>query len=613
MSKRKIKTDPSSSSSSSSADGSQMVSVPPGANIVWQLEGSTKKTWLSYLDEVQDALTSAAVSGRKAVNLVAGRTALVADIHNLSQLSKGGEKRMRGLVKSGQDLYSWEVETGGVWQPIMVGHAVKLEEVREISNNVTVASVSYDLVNMKREADSAPIRREGILPRKIVKSAATFNIKLAEDQDEEEEEEPKVKKSKVKKSAKTDTEEEEEEAKKKPVMKSFIKKGLAPVDPEFQESSSYRVFCEGRNIWDVMLNQTNIQNNNNKFYLIQLLQNEEDGSFAVWMRWGRVGYKGQTHASKFGAWNLEGAKSEFAKKFYDKTRNHWNLREEFVKVNGKYDLVKMDYSNTDTNTTTGIDEVDTKPEPKSSTVKDEPAESKLPSSVQDLISLICNIQVMEETVTEMEYDTKKSPLGKITVEQIRAGYNALKQISECLEKGKPKSKEHLEACNQFYTRIPHEFGFRKPPLIETQQQVKKKLELLETLSDIQVALKILSSGEDGLNPIDRKYEQLQVDITPVAKSSERWKKIEESISSTHASTHQLYTMEVVDLFSLDKEAETKKFKDLGNTRLLYHGSRLSNWAGILSQGLKIAPPEAPATGYMFGKGEDMTENIFIII
>ena len=126
---------------------------------------------------------------------------------------------------------------------------------------------------------------------------------------------------------------------------------------------------------------------------------------------------------------------------------------------------------------------------------------------------------------------------------------------------------------------------------------------METLSDIQVALKILSSVEDGLNPIDRKYEQLKVDITPVARASETWKKIEESISSTHASTHQLYTMELVDIFSLDKEAETKEFKGLGNTRLLYHGSRLSNWAGILSQGLKIAPPEAPVTGYMFGKGE----------
>ena len=36
--------------------------------------------------------------------------------------------------------------------------------------------------------------------------------------------------------------------------------------------------------------------------------------------------------------------------------------------------------------------------------------------------------------------------------------------------------------------------------------------------------------------------------------------------------------------------------------LLFHGSRLSNWAGILGRGLRVAPPEAPPTGYMFGKG-----------
>lgn len=29
---------------------------------------------------------------------------------------------------------------------------------------------------------------------------------------------------------------------------------------------------------------------------------------------------------------------------------------------------------------------------------------------------------------------------------------------------------------------------------------------------------------------------------------------------------------------------------------------MTNFVGILSQGLRIAPPEAPVTGYMFGKG-----------
>ncbi|VDP07623.1 unnamed protein product, partial [Schistosoma curassoni] len=36
--------------------------------------------------------------------------------------------------------------------------------------------------------------------------------------------------------------------------------------------------------------------------------------------------------------------------------------------------------------------------------------------------------------------------------------------------------------------------------------------------------------------------------------------------------------------------------------LLWHGSRLTNWVGILGRGLQIAPPEAPSSGYMFGKG-----------
>ena len=127
---------------------------------------------------------------------------------------------------------------------------------------------------------------------------------------------------------------------------------------------------------------------------------------------------------------------------------------------------------------------------------------------------------MEEVVIEMEYDTKKAPLGKITVEQIRAGYQALKRISECVEQGETR-QELLQACNDFYTRIPHEFGMRKPPMIRTWKEIKKKLELLETLSDIQVALKILSVVDDSLHPIDRKYNQLKVHIDPVEKSSDK--------------------------------------------------------------------------------------------
>ncbi len=62
-------------------------------------------------------------------------------------------------------------------------------------------------------------------------------------------------------------------------------------------------------------------------------------------------------------------------------------------------------------------------------------------------------------------------------------------------------------------------------------------------------------------------------------------------------------LSVQDAFKVDREGEDKRFRtDIGNDTLLWHGSRLTNFAGILSQGLRIAPPEAPVSGYMFGKG-----------
>ena len=52
-----------------------------------------------------------------------------------------------------------------------------------------------------------------------------------------------------------------------------------------------------------------------------------------------------------------------------------------------------------------------------------------------------------------------------------------------------------------------------------------------------------------------------------------------------------------------REGEADAFKAAtGNRRLLWHGSRLSNWAAIFARGLRVAPEEAPLTGYMFGKG-----------
>ena len=77
--------------------------------------------------------------------------------------------------------------------------------------------------------------------------------------------------------------------------------------------------------------------------------------------------------------------------------------------------------------------------------------------------------------------------------------------------------------------------------------------------------------------------------------------IEEYIRNT--SDTKILDTHRVKVFQLQEPGEsTQELREYGNRRLLYHGSSLFNFVGILSQGLRIAPPEAPATGYMFGKG-----------
>ena len=59
--------------------------------------------------------------------------------------------------------------------------------------------------------------------------------------------------------------------------------------------------------------QTNIAQNNNKFYVIQILApNSGAGGYVCFQRWGRVGESGQNVKRPFPS--IDGAKGEFMKK-----------------------------------------------------------------------------------------------------------------------------------------------------------------------------------------------------------------------------------------------------------------------------------------------------------
>ena len=77
-------------------------------------------------------------------------------------------------------------------------------------------------------------------------------------------------------------------------MKKVILKGSVPVDQYFSQPATFKVMVHMGVTYAKTLNQSNIQNNNNKFYILQILQNETNpNNIILFTRWGRVGVEGQ--------------------------------------------------------------------------------------------------------------------------------------------------------------------------------------------------------------------------------------------------------------------------------------------------------------------------------
>jgi len=221
------------------------------------------------------------------------------------------------------------------------------------------------------------------------------------------------------------------------------------------------------------------------------------------------------------------------------------------------------------------------------------------------MKLIFNLDNMKKAMLEFDLDMEKMPLGKLSQKQLSEALKVLQKLSELITKG-GTSSEFIGYSNQFYTLIPHDFGVERPPIVNTIEMVTAKTEMIQSLMELEVAYSFLQTERDEkTSPLDGHYKQLKTAIKPLAKDTEEYALLEKYVRNTHAETHGHFELEIMDIFNIERQGEKrsyKPFKKLHNRKLLWHGSRLTNYVGILSHGLKIAPPEAPVTGYMFGKG-----------
>ncbi|KAJ7972680.1 Poly [ADP-ribose] polymerase [Quillaja saponaria] len=369
-------------------------------------------------------------------------------------------------------------------------------------------------------------------------------------------------------------------------------KGQSAVHEASGLQDSGHILEEGKSIYNTTLNMSDLSTGINSYYVLQIIQDDKGSDCYVFRKWGRVGNK-KIGGSKLEEMSISDAICEFKRLFLEKTGNPWEAwqqKKNFQKQPGRFFPLDIDY---------GVN----KQVPKKNLNN---ADSRLAPPLVELMKMLFNVETYRAAMMEFEINMSEMPLGKLSKSNIQKGFEALTQIQNLLSSNNhaPSVKESLliDASNRFFTLIPS----IHPHIIRDEDDFKLKVKMLEALQDIEIASRLVGFDVDNDDSLDDKYKKLHCDISPLLHDSEDYRLIEKFLHTTHAPTHTNWSLELEEVFSLEREGEFDKFapmrEKVGNRMLLWHGSRMTNFVGILNQGLRIAPPEAPATGYMFGKG-----------
>ncbi len=375
-----------------------------------------------------------------------------------------------------------------------------------------------------------------------------------------------------------------------------VKTGSIPVDDNCTVTGG-----QVHEDFDCILNQTNIGANNNKFYVIQLVT--KGGKFYAWTRWGRVGETGQS--ALVGPTDLATAQKAYEAKFKDKTKNNWADRASFKPAAGKYALIEVDRS-ADASKAAEVEEklkgIDAAAAKVQKATAKKFAPSKLEPAIEKFMALIFDHDMFKGAMASFDIDVKKMPLGQLSQTQVNKGFDVLEELEKAIKSG--KKNDVMNETSRFYTVIPHSFGRNVPPIIDSMELLQKKMDMLNVLTDIEIAVSMeaqkpkAAEADLAPHPADENYDKLSAKLEYVDPKSKEYAFIEQYIEAT-ASSHN--KPKLVNAFRMDRKGEGARFKehdDVEHRKLLWHGTNVAVVAAICKTGLRIMPH----SGGRVGKG-----------
>jgi poly [ADP-ribose] polymerase len=347
-------------------------------------------------------------------------------------------------------------------------------------------------------------------------------------------------------------------------------------------------------------NQTNAEDNNNKFFSIELCQCKND--WFVYTNYGRVDDREFT-----GAVGIYGAASEsemrnfFEKKFSEKVRPSKGYVEvKFIKAKVGSPKARLKVC--------GVSENEI-PDDKKKKLNESDKKTKTPKSSIQIHPIVKKMveqwyrenghAITSNSAVQITSDGIVTPLGVLTFGTVASGRKILGEITDAIKN--KDSPEVKRLTGSFFSVIPTKFGRKilDTDLITTDDIVQQKLDLLDMMDS---ALEV--GGATFTSDTENKFAELGIVADYIEPSDSEYKRLDKKVQESRANNHYGVKSKVRSILKVKLNADSNRYDscNIGNEQELWHGSRNCNILGILKKGLLIAPPEAPVSGYMFDKG-----------
>jgi len=349
------------------------------------------------------------------------------------------------------------------------------------------------------------------------------------------------------------------------------------------------------------LNQTDIESNSNKFYVMQIIKTAK--SYELFKRYGRIGETGTIRIESFS--NEFEAINEFLSLYKSKTGNTFGT-DSFTKKSGKYFLTTFAKIKDE-----NIIKTDTPP-----TTNETNLDDTIDEKLKYLLDLISNEKMLSDTLIKLNIDHKKMPLGKISDEQINNAHDILNNLKQlCIDVRTNNipiddvMTEILNLSSQYYTYVPYSCGRKKPPVLKTESDIDTCIDLINELKNVQFTYSITQSQSNkNINRLSNVYSQLNAKVEPLDPSLQIFTELQKYVKNTHCATHYC-KLEIQNIYTITKSTDANydnfvNKNNITNKMLLFHGSPVANWCSIIRHGLCLDPSKlgVQITGKMFGYG-----------